>query len=40
MIRLRCLDCQDGGHCRHTGYVPAGMILAACSCLDCDLQPI
>jgi hypothetical protein len=27
-------------HCRHTGDVPAGMILAACRCLDCDPQPI
>jgi hypothetical protein len=39
MIRLRCLDCQDGRHC-HTGYVPAGMILAPCCCLDCGQQPI
>jgi hypothetical protein len=36
----RCLDCQDGRHCRHTGCVPAGMILAACRCLNCDPQPI
>jgi hypothetical protein len=40
MTRQRCLDCQDGRHCRHTGDVPAGMILAACRCLDCDPQPI
>jgi hypothetical protein len=40
MIRLRCLDCQDGRHCRHTGYVPAGTILQRCRCLDCDPQPI
>ena len=40
MTRLRCLDCQDGRHCRHRGYVPAGMILAPCRCLDCDPQPI
>jgi hypothetical protein len=40
MTRRRCLDCQDGRHCRHTGYVPAGMILAPCRCLDCDPQPI
>jgi hypothetical protein len=40
MIRRRCLDCQDDRHCRHTGYVPAGMILAACRCLDCDPRPI
>jgi hypothetical protein len=39
MTRRRCLDCLDG-HCRHTGYVPAGMILAACRRLDCDPQPI
>ena len=37
MSRLRCLDCQDY---RHTGYVPAGMILAPCRCLDCDPKPI
>jgi hypothetical protein len=29
MTRLRCLDCQDGRHCHHRGYVPAGVILAA-----------
>jgi hypothetical protein len=29
MIRLRCLDCQDGRDCRHSGYVPTGTILAA-----------
>ena len=40
MTRLRCLDCQDGRHCRHRGYVPAGMILAPCRCLDCDPRPI
>ena len=40
MTRLRCLDCQDGRHCRHRGYVPAGMILAPCRCLDCDPEPI
>jgi hypothetical protein len=40
MTRLRCLDCQDDRHCRHTGYVPAGTILAPCRCLDCDPQPI
>ena len=40
MTRRRCLDCQDGRHCRHSGDVPAGMILAACRCLDCDPQPI
>ena len=40
MIRRRCLDCQDGRHCRHRGYVLAGMILQACRCLDCDPQPI
>jgi hypothetical protein len=28
MTRQHCLDCQDGRHCRHRGYVPAGMILA------------
>jgi hypothetical protein len=39
MTRRRCLDCQDGRHCRHTGYVPAGNILP-CRCLDCDPQPI
>ena len=36
----RCLDCQDGRHCRHTAFVPAGSILALCRCLDCDPQPI
>jgi hypothetical protein len=40
MTRLRCLDCQDGRHCRHRGYVPSGMVLAACRCLDCDPEPI
>jgi hypothetical protein len=40
MTRRRCLDCQDGRHCRQRGYVPAGMVLAACRCLDCDPQPI
>jgi hypothetical protein len=40
MTRLGCLDCQDGRHCRHRGYVPAGMILAPCRRLDCDPQPI
>ena len=40
MIRLRCLDCHDGRHCRHSGYVPAGTILQRCRCLDCDPQPI
>jgi len=40
MTRRRCLGCQDGRHCRHTGYVPAGSILAPCRCLDCDPQPI
>ena len=40
MTRPRCLGCQDRGHCRHTGYVPAGMILVACRCLGCDPQPI
>jgi hypothetical protein len=40
MTRLRCLDCQDGHHCRHTGYVLQGMILVVCGCLDCDPQPI
>ena len=40
MTRLRCLDCQDGRHCRHRGYVPAGTILAPCRCLDCDPKPI
>jgi hypothetical protein len=40
MTLLRCLDCQDGRHCRHTGHVPAGSILAACRCLDCDPEPI
>jgi hypothetical protein len=40
MTRLRCLDCQDGRHCRQRGYVLAGMILASCRCLDCDPQPI
>ena len=40
MSRLRCLDCQDGRHYRHTGYVPAGSILRPCRCLDCDPQPI
>jgi hypothetical protein len=40
MTRPRCLDCQDDRHCRHTGYLPAGMILAACRCLDCDPEPI
>jgi hypothetical protein len=39
MTRRRCLDCQDGRHCRHSGYIPAGMILAACRCLDCDPEP-
>jgi hypothetical protein len=29
MTRLRCLDCQDGRDCRHSGYVPTGTILAA-----------
>jgi hypothetical protein len=24
MTRLRCLDCGDGRHCRHTGYLPKG----------------
>jgi hypothetical protein len=33
MIRL---DCQDGRHCRHTGYLPWGMLLVVCRCLDCD----
>jgi hypothetical protein len=40
MTRRPCLDCQDGRHCRHTGYVPAGSILVPCRCLDCDPQPI
>jgi hypothetical protein len=40
MTRLRCLDCHDGRHCRHHGYVPAGTILAPCRCLACDPQPI
>ena len=40
MTRRRNLDCQDDHHCRHTGYVPAGMILVACRCVDCDPQPI
>jgi hypothetical protein len=40
MTRRRCLDCQDGRHCRHSGYVPAGSILAPCRYLDCDPQPI
>ena len=40
MTRLRCFDCQDGRHCRHRGYVPAGTILALCRCVDCDPQPI
>ena len=40
MIRLRCLDCQDDRHCRHTGYLPQEMILVACRCLDCDPRPI
>jgi hypothetical protein len=40
MTRLRCLDCQDGRHCRHTRYVPAGIILQPCRCLGCDPQPI
>jgi hypothetical protein len=35
MTQLRCLGCQDGRHCRHHGYVPAGTILAPCRCLDC-----
>jgi hypothetical protein len=32
MTRLRCLDCQDGRDCRHSGYVPTGTILAARLC--------
>jgi hypothetical protein len=28
MTRLRCWGCLDGHHCRHTGYVPNGRILA------------
>jgi hypothetical protein len=40
MTRRCCLDCQDDRHCRHTGYVPAGMILAPCRCLNCDPEPI
>jgi hypothetical protein len=40
MTLRRCLDCRDGRHCRHTGDVPAGMLLAACRRLDCDPQPI
>lgn len=40
MTRLRCLDYGDGRHCRHTGYLPQGMILVACRCLDCNPQPI
>jgi hypothetical protein len=28
MTRLRCLDCLDGWHCHHTGYVSAGTYLA------------
>jgi hypothetical protein len=40
MTQLRCLDCQDGRHCRHRGYIPVGMLLASCRCLDCDPQPI
>jgi hypothetical protein len=40
MTRLRCLDCQDGRHCRHRGYVPAGTILTPCRYLDCDPRPI
>jgi hypothetical protein len=40
VTRLRCLACQDGHHGRHSGYVPAGMILAACRCLDCGPEPI
>jgi hypothetical protein len=31
--------CQDGRPCRHRFYVPAGMILVACRCLDCDPRP-
>jgi hypothetical protein len=40
MTRRRCLDCQDGRHCRHTGYVPTGTILTICHCVDCDPKPI
>jgi hypothetical protein len=39
MSRLRCWGCLDGHHCRHTGYLPGGMILAPCHCLDCNPQP-
>jgi hypothetical protein len=40
MTQRRCQGCQDDRHCRYTGYVPAGMMLQACRCLDCDPQPI
>jgi hypothetical protein len=40
MTRRRCLGCQEGRHCRHTAFVPAGSILVPCRCLDCDPQPI
>jgi hypothetical protein len=40
MSRLCCLDCQDGRHCHNSGYVPSGMMLALCRCLDCDPEPV
>jgi hypothetical protein len=40
MTRRRCVNCQGDRHCRHTGYVPAGTILALYRCPDCDPQPI
>jgi hypothetical protein len=40
MTRRRCLGYQDGRHCRHTGDVPVGRILAARRCLDCAPEPI
>ena len=44
MTRLRCLDCQDGRHCRHSGYVPAGIRHALVendlgTCIDCGQPP-
>jgi hypothetical protein len=40
VTRLRCWECLEGRHCRHTGYVPTGTVLVPCRCLGCDPQPI
>ena len=37
MAARRCSTCADGTwHCRHTAYVPTGLILLPCQCPDCD----